>query len=518
MNSFKKFIIPSVLGAIAAFAFTPTYFILALFISFPALLLILSKSKSYKQSFFIGWSFGFGFFLHGLYWISYALLVDENLFGWLVPFAVTLIPATLAIYIGITTLVVHPIRKKPLHLILCFTSSWVLIEILRTSLFTGFPWLALGYSLGGCLPMIQSASLFGVFGLSILILLVSTSPFLLLGRTNKKLFLTYTLICIFLFTSNLGYGIWKLDANPTTFHPQKIRVVQPNIKQSLKWDENYRYANLQKLISLSKSDGNPTYIIWPESALTYSVEDQKTQELLKPIISQNSFLLTGAINYKASLNKIYVSLLAINSNGILEASYDKKHLVPFGEYIPFKEIIPGINKITDGLMDFSKGETEQNIISSLKGPSFRTLICYEAFFPSEILEKAPNPDFLLNIINDAWYRESSGPFQHLEMARFRAIENGLPMVRVANTGISAILDTQGRMLKKLPLNTTGALESKLPKKELDLTAYSLYGNNIITFLLLSILVAFLTQRSRGNYHEDSSKQSRHTNRAESKKD
>jgi apolipoprotein N-acyltransferase len=495
MNNLKKFLIPSSLGAFAAFAFTPTYFILALFVSFPALLFLISKSESYKQTFFIGWSFGFGFFLHGLYWISYALLVDENLFGWLVPFAVTLIPATLAIYIGITALVAHPIRKDPLRLILCFTSSWVLIEILRTSLFTGFPWLALGYSLGAWLPMVQSASLFGVFGLSMLILLVSTSPFLLLARTNRKVFFTYAFVCIFLSISNFTYGVWKLETNKTTFHPQKIRIVQPNIKQDLKWNKNHRYANLQKLISLSKSKTNPTYIIWPESALTFSIEDPKVKDLLTPIIPPNSFLLTGAINYKSSLNKIYVSLLAINSNGVLKASYDKKHLVPFGEYIPFKDIIPGIHKLTHGLMDFSKGAAEQNIISSINGPSFRTLICYEAFFPSEILEKTKRPDFLLNIINDAWYRDSSGPFQHLEMAQFRAIENGLPMVRVANTGISAILGPQGRIIEKLPLNKEGYLESFLPKKNLDLTAYSLYGNNILTFLLLSILVAFLPRNS-----------------------
>jgi apolipoprotein N-acyltransferase len=495
MSNFKKFLIHSLLGGFAAFAFAPTYFVLALFISFPALLFLISKSESYKQTFFIGWSFGFGFFLHGLYWISYALLVDKNLFGWLVPFAVTLIPATLAIYIGVAAMVVHRIRKNPLRLMLCFTSSWVLIEILRTFLFTGFPWLALGYALGGWLPMIQSASLFGVFGLSALILLVSASPFLLLTRAHRREFFAYMCVCIFLSVSNLTYGIWKLQTNKTNFYPQKIRIVQPNIRQDLKWDKNYRYANLQKLISLSKSKTNPTYIIWPESALTFSIESQKVKELITPIIPTNSFLLTGAINYRTSLNKIYVSLLAINSDGILKASYDKKHLVPFGEYIPFKDIIPGIYKLTHGLMDFSKGSAEQNIISSINGPSFRTLICYEAFFPSEILEKTQNPDFLLNIINDAWYRDSSGAFQHLVMAQFRSIENGLPMVRSANTGISAIFDPQGRTVKKLPLNKEGFLESFLPQKSPDITAYSLYGDSIITFLLLSILVAFWPRSS-----------------------
>lgn len=501
MNNIKRFVITSTLGAFAALAFTPTYFIFALFVSFPALLLMIYKSRSYKETFFIGWCFGFGFFLHGLYWISYALLVDSNLFGWLVPFAITLIPAALALYIAIAVTIIHPARKDPLRLILCFTASWVLIEILRTSLFTGFPWLALGYSLGNWLTMIQSASIFGVFGLSVLVLLVSTSPFLILTRIKKRMLWPYLFVCTLLSISNFTYGTWKLDNNKTEFTSQKIRIVQPNIKQDLKWDRNHRYTNLQKLLRLSKSQENLTYIIWPESALTYSIEDPQVKTLLTPILPENGFLLTGAINYKPDLNKLYVSLLAINKDGQLKASYNKKHLVPFGEYIPFKNLIPGLQKLTYGLMDYSKGEPEENIISLTETPSFRPLICYETFFPTEILETNQKPDFLLNIINDAWYRDSSGPFQHLEMAKFRAIENGLPMIRAANTGVSAIIDAYGRTIKTLPLNDTGYLENNLPKKNLDLTRYREYGNDITMFLLLTTLVASLTTCKVRSRHE-----------------
>lgn len=503
MSSWKKFTISATLGAGASFAFTPTYFFFVLFFSFPGLLFLISRSKSWKETFLVGWSFGFGFFLIGMYWICYALMVDSDLFGWLVPFAVTLIPSVVAIYIGITSIIIHPVRHHPLILTICFVCAWVLIEILRTHLFTGFPWLTLGYSLGNWINMIQSASLFGVFGLSLLVLITSTLPFVLIIHRNKIHRSFYLAFCIFILSSNFVYGAWRLDNGKTALLPTKVRIVQPNIKQDIKWDKNYKYANLQKLLSLSKSEENPTYIIWPESALTYSIEDPKVQSLLASVISPNSYLLTGAVSYKLQTNKLYVSLLAVNSKGEISAIYDKKHLVPFGEYTPFKEYIPGIHKITHGLMDYSKGENEHDIISKIKGPSFRPLICYEAFFPTETLNKDTKPDFLLNIINDAWYKDSSGPYQHLEMARFRAIEAGVPLLRSANTGISAIIDPYGRIIKKIPLNKQNVIEYSLPDKIFTMTLYNLYGNNIVSFLLLLILVVFLTQRKlRGADYEN----------------
>ncbi|MCH9753337.1 MAG: apolipoprotein N-acyltransferase [Alphaproteobacteria bacterium] len=495
-----RLIILFLAGSAASLAFAPTYLFFILFFSFPVLLFLLNKSESYKESFLLGWSFGFGFFLCGLYWISYALLVDQDMFGWLVPFAVTLIPAILAIYIGIITLLLHKVRKDSLRMMIAFISLWVLIEILRTKLFTGFPWLALGYSLSNKITLIQSASLVGVFGISFVILLITLVPFVLLKeyKEQKVIALTYTSCAFILFALNFAYGTWTLENAERDFLPHSIRVIQPNIKQSIKWDKKYKEKNLQKIMNLSVENGNEpnTYIVWPEAAITHSLNDINIRNVIKTIIPEESYLITGGVRISGRYPmQIAASLFMIGNNGNIVDYYDKMHLVPFGEYIPLRDLIPfNISKITYGLIDFTPGDKAKIITPKKNLPSFRALICYESFFPQETLLNEQKPDFLLNITNDAWYRDSPGPYQHLDMTKFRSIEYGLPMIRSANTGISAIVNPYGEILQQLNLNQTGYLTNKLPKSKKNKTFYHLHANNILIFILAIILLSIFVRR------------------------
>ena len=459
---YYKFFAACLAGLLASLSFAPTYYQIFLFISFPTLLFLLTKSGSLKESFFIGWSFGFGYFLYGLYWISNALLVDQDLFGWLVPFAVISIPAILAIYIGLPALLLHKFRQNPIKLNLLFAALWVLFEIVRAQLFTGFPWLTLGYSLSNQIVMIQSASIFGVFGLSLLVVLLVTLPFLLFTTFKHRKFFSicYALSCLLILFTNIGYGKWKLDTSETELLPYSIRIVQPNIPQSFKWDKNHRRANLEKIMSLSRSQEHEDYIIWPEAAIPYSLNYQEIRNFVKSIIPKDSYLITGGIreNRKPFL-QYWTSLFVLDHNGDIVNYYDKIHLVPFGEYIPLRTSLPfNLNKITYGLLDYTKGTEHNKIIQpKITLPSFRGLICYESFFPQEIITENQHPDFLLNITNDAWYGDSPGPYQHLDITKFRAVEYGIPMIRAANTGISAVISPHGEILQQIPLNKEGVI-------------------------------------------------------------
>lgn len=503
MNKLKKLFydfLPFFLGGLSSLSFAPTYFVFLLFLTFPTLLFLIRKSNSLKESFYIGWFFGFGFFLFGLYWISYALLVDEDLFGWLVPFAITLIPAILALYIGVLTTLLHKLRKNTYSLSTGFIALWVLFEIARTTLFTGFPWLTLGYSLSNHISIIQSASLFGVFGLSFLLLLIITTPFILLSeyKNNNRSALVYVFCCFLIFALNFSYGKWVLKNAKREFLPYSVRVVQPNIPQSIKWDKYYRYLNLQKIMSLSKSNSQTeTYIIWPEATVLYSMNDGAIRDLIKTIIPENGYLITGGIRDEKNSIQYWTSLFMLDHKGDILDYYDKIHLVPFGEYIPFREMLPfSVKKITHGFLDYNIG-TNAKIIQPPHGlPSFRGLICYESFFSQEILVDAQRPDFFLNITNDAWYRDSPGPHQHFDITKFRAIEYGIPMIRSANTGISAIISPYGEILQQLPLNKEGFILSQLPKKKKNKTLYNLYGNTLI--IILSILILTGTYRLLNN--------------------
>ena len=491
-----------ILGLLSALAFAPVLLLPILLITFSYFLLLLSRATNKKSSFLLGWWFGFGFFIAGLYWISFALLLDIDSFGWLIPFAVLLIPAILAIYIGLIGLLAKILSKNKYQLLVNFICLWVLFEIIRVNILTGFPWLLLGYTLCFSDSMLQLASVFGVYGLSFVVLCIVCVPYLLLDQYKKTdaLFIAAALL---IFTANYSFGYFRLQNPMSELSNTMIRVVQANISQNLKWDSEERLNNITKHANLTKQNNDKIdYVIWPESAISFPLSLQSRLKI-NDIIPKNSFLLAGGIRVDDERNttEIWNSMFVINHDGHIVDFYDKMHLVPFGEYVPLKKFTP-VTKVTHGAIDFSSGSNLKTIKVNKNLSSFTPLICYEAYFPEDIIIKKQPPDFIVNFTNDAWYGNTSGPYQHLYMTKLRAIEQGIPVVRAANTGISAVIDSYGRILKMLPLNSEGIIDLQLPKALETTTIYSKYWNSLvftvlpIFFLICSQLINKLTKFQR----------------------
>jgi apolipoprotein N-acyltransferase len=464
------------LGLLSALLFAPINFFPIGFLVFPILLILIDQEKP-KIAFYLGWFFAFGHFASGLYWISISLFVDITRFWWLLPFSISLIPAAMALYVAISCYFYCKIIDKfqikdKIIKIFLFALLWVIFEILRSILFTGLPWNLIGYSFLFWNLMPQIASKIGIYGLSFIAIIFFTTPYFCYENDlKKKKNIIYLLFCAFLLIFMVIFGYFQINNNKITEKSAKIRLIQPNIKQEDKWSEEERYKSFLKNITYSKGDfmeksgQKPDYIIWSEASVPYILgHDRKfLLDEISQIIPQNSLLITGAIRAKyddQSVEEIFNSLFIIDSNTKIIDHYDKSHLVPFGEYIPFAKFLPFLSKITYGSLDFSSGDGNKSLKLN-NNISFSPLICYEIIFPWKIIDKNNRPDFLINITNDAWFGVSSGPYQHLDMARMRAIENQIPVIRTANTGITAIIDKNGRLLDKISLNKAGKLDFQL---------------------------------------------------------
>jgi apolipoprotein N-acyltransferase len=482
LNAWRACAVAIICGAALALALPPVYFFPAIFFSFPILIWQLSAAPSLRRAFVIGWGFGFGFFVAGLYWIGNAVLVDAERFGWLWPFAVSGLPAFLALFIAAAAVVTHilvpPVKGTVITRVIVFTAMWAVAEWLRGNILTGFPWNLVGYAWSLSDLSAQSYALGGVTLMSVITVLAGAFPAVLIG--GRKLALAW-ILPIILVLPFLAYGAWRLQpADTVGVHENiRLRIVQPNIPQHLKWRQDQKRLNFEKLIAISDTDKTAyNYLIWPESAAPYFLENEvKRRRDIAAILPTGSHLITGAIRYRAAagrISKLWNSVLVINHQGQVTGSYDKQHLVPFGEYLPKRDILSriGIDKLAAGAIDYVAGRASG--LMEVDGlPPFRALICYEVVFPNEVARN-PRPTWLLNVTNDAWYGDSSGPRQHFEIARARAIENGVPMVRVANTGISGIVDSYGRVVSKLAMNTSGVIDGNLPKSLSQPTIYARY--------------------------------------------
>lgn len=466
-----------ILGLLSALLFAPINFFPIGFLAFSIVLILIDKEKP-RKSFYLGWFFAFGHFAAGLYWISISLFVDIAHFWWLLPFSLSLIPATLALYLALCCYFYRQICDKfqikdKIIKIFLFSFLWLIFEILRSILFSGLPWNLLGYSFFFWDLMPQIASKITVYGLSFLAILFFSIPYFCYQNNLKnKKNLIFLIFCSILLIFIIIFGYFQINSGQNHSKLAKIRLIQPNIKQEDKWNEESRYNSFLKNITLSRGNfmsqkgQKPDYIIWSEASIPYILGNDRKLLLNKiaTIIPENSLLITGAPRAKYDKNyqieKIWNSIFVINSDAQIINFYDKSHLVPFGEYIPFSGFLPFLSKITYGSLDFSSGNGNKTIKLS-KNTSFSPLICYEIIFPWKIIDQNNRPDFIINITNDAWFGKSSGPFQHLDMARMRAIENKIAVIRVANSGITAIIDKNGRVIKKIPLNDEGRLDFEL---------------------------------------------------------
>ncbi|MBE7635857.1 apolipoprotein N-acyltransferase [Sneathiella sp. P13V-1] len=493
------------LGSLLAATFAPVHLIFLLPLCYSGLLVLLARAKTAKQAFFIGWWFGFGQFVLGLYWIGVAFTIDANAHAALIPVPTLLLPACLAIFNGLATYIIYKSRTSGIARILLFTAVWTSLEYVRGLLFTGFPWNLAGYSWGGMLAMLQWTAYLGIYGLTLLTILISSMPALLADNTlSHQQRRRYILLDCALLIVLVGAGFWRLQAPALDMMANtEIRVVQPNNPQKDKWKGDTRFQHLRKLMDISQSEGGQNrHWIWPETALPFFMTtDDRLQNYLAPRLPVDKTVITGAPRRHPTERKYWNSVQALGSDGSIQGVYDKRHLLPYGEYLPIREFfkqsgIASLIPVLDNMSDFSFPEQDMAKTTNYGNlPPARTLICYEVAFPWEV--SAPDPfDWILNVTNDAWFGNTSGPHQHFVISRTRAIEQGVSMIRSANNGISAIIDGYGRILQKRSPTDAGLLDSSIPAPIEGRTVYAKYGESIpitLTFLVF-LFSSLLTKR------------------------
>lgn len=513
MTKFKNFLkskyaVALVAGAFCNLAFAPFHIFVAAIFSIAVFYFLLENLSTKKSIFYLGWFYGFGYFLAGVYWISISLLVDAGSFAWLIPFAVSLIPATLGLYFAALALSYKFFLKrfkleKTAEKIIIFAILWVVFEIARAFLFTGFPWNLIGYVWMFNDHFTQLANIFGVWGLSFFAVVFALFPAFLFQFDGKKFSLikskTNNKFAAALFLIPLisaAYGHVSLQENIVNKNV-KLLLVQGNIKQEMKWNPVEKFNNFTKHIDLTNQQNLSDIkgVIWSETAIPYAANQSDDLSLsLARAIPQDGVLISGALKIDLAddqIKDVWNSVFAFSKSGdraVIEGSYNKHHLVPFGEYIPWQKYLPFISKITDGAVGFSEGEGPQTI--KTKYFSFSPLLCYEVIFPDKIIDKKNRPDLLINVTNDAWFGNSSGPYQHFDMAKMRAVEYGISLARVANTGITAFVDPFGRVIKKIDLNEEGIIDVNLIESVRP-TIYSKYGFCPLILLIAALVVILL---------------------------
>lgn len=498
VSSYRRFA-PFLFGALLSSCFAPLFF-------YPSLIAIglfafqIRKAESYKEAFWIGYFFGFGFFLAGLYWICIGVSVYISQFWWAIPFALFGLPCFLGFYFAFLGYCSFFFAKKPFF-INSFSCLWIIFELLRTYLFTGFPWNLIGYSMAFSDEVIQSASIVGIYGIGLIVVLSFANIYYLLEASYSKFSINLGMLLV-IWGSIFYYGNYRLTANPTAYTSTKVRLVQPSIAQTDKWTMELFWSNFNLHKELSTENHTnfvPDLIIWPESAVILQPTFVKVYNALKSVVSDsNAILITGGVtdNFSdpsRSDNKMFASIYAIDQKGQLAFDYHKSHLVPFGEYVPLSSFLP-ISKLTPGDIPYSPGPSGEVVNLSRYNLQIRPLLCYEIIFPGEVLMDNRKADVILNLTNDAYYGNSSGPYQHFYMAKLRAVENGLPIIRVANNGISGIIDSVGRVVVNTNINDITYIDGNIPVKLPFPTLYSVYKNWFLYIYLVSSLAIVILLR------------------------
>lgn len=483
-----------VAGLVAALALEPVSIPFFFFLGFGFFYFTHHKAQNGKQTFFYSWLFALGFHGAGLYWISASLFIDINKYFWVLPFSLLALPCYLAFLFAACVSAIHGLKKHGAAYALLLACAILASEVLRSFLLGGFPWNLFGYIWTQTDLVIQSASLFGIFGLTLLTLLVATLLAETILRPTPRSLVAFTSVAI-LFSGLALWGEQQLKNEPTFVPAIQLRVVQGAIEQAERRTQAQRMAAFSRYISLSTEHAKtpPTHIIWPETAAPFFLgDDDVMRKALSRIIPKGGALLTGSPSKDIRDGDIsyFNSFVVLDDKGTITGRYDKSHLVPFGEFIPLRSVIKALPVAADiiGARDFSFG-TGPRTLRAPEFPPFSTMICYEAIFSKAITDESNPPQLLLHVTNDAWFGNTSGPYQHFAMARVRAIEEGLPLVRAANTGISAVVDAYGRIHKKLDLGERGVIDAPLPTTKGEKTIYSQYG--FVPVFILTLLISAL---------------------------
>ncbi len=480
-------------GVISSLSFAPTYYFILLYFSLPKLFAFLANTKNQKQRALAGFFFGLGHFFISFYWISASLFIDISSYWYLLPFSLFLLPIFFSfVFIVPQSLLFTLYSHKADHKkIIIFSCIWVVFEIFRSYLFYGFPWNLIGYSLINNSYLLQIASYFGPYGMSLLVMISSLLPFLYVQKQIsivKLILLELFLIIPFIIIGYLIINYSALDNSPSL----NVRIVQANILQQQRWKNFYQEKTFRKYIDLTLKNSNlrPDIIIWPESANDFILNDFRGMKFLGDILQPNQLLITGIDRLSKENNKLILnnSLIVVNKEGEIVDFYDKMKLVPFGEFIPFKQYLP-ISKLTTGLIDYSPGKNLKILgFGKDNSKKFIPFICFEAIFPNNANIFTKKFDFLVNITNDSWFGVSSGPYQHFAMTQVRAVEAGVPLIRVAVTGISGLIDSFGEIVLKTEINEEISLDFKIPQKKYTKNIYVVYGDLLIVIIMMMLLL------------------------------
>ncbi|MBN1783525.1 MAG: apolipoprotein N-acyltransferase [Alphaproteobacteria bacterium] len=435
--------------------FAPHYFVGAALLSWLGLVLALHDASTPQKAFYRGYAYGAGYFVFGLSWITNALTVDAYTathFAWLIPFVYLGCAFFMGLFFAIPSYLHkhYPLYQKHLW---SFVAYFFLFEWLRGWILTGFPWNLLGAIWVDTPAVLQSVSLFGVLGLSLMTYLLIAGLYALLF-TKKYRFISGLILLAW--CGLFLYGTQRLKI-PTPMTAVRLKLIQPGLPQGLKWSRAQLEENFYLHLDLSKQGKPADLIVWPESAVAFDIaHNDYYRAQIQAILEPTQRLLTGFI-YRGE--NVHNSLGVFSKDG-LEQVYHKHHLVPFGEYIPLADILP-LETIARGVGGLTPGESDR-ILSPFPYPPLAPAICYESIFSGAIVQSDIRPDWILIVTNDAWFGLSRGPYQHLAEAQLRAVEEGLPVVRVAYNGITAVINPLGQILISAPLQTRVVIDTFLP--------------------------------------------------------
>ena len=492
----KLFLLAALLGALSAFAFQPVGWWPLLPIALAGLCELLFRAPTLRRALAIGWAFGFGQFLIALNWIATAFTFQSNMPAWLGWVGVLLVALYLAFYPALAAGLAWRLgNKRPFGIVLALAGAWAVTEWLRAGMFTGFAWNPAGVVLADT-PWLQSSALIGTYGLSILVLLFGGG--LWLASLRKFVGAGAVLAVLGLLLVMPSSPNAKLAIKP-------IRVVQPNIGQEDKWRSGFSEEAARRLATLStnRSGEDPRLLFWPEAAVTDPLTDARTDEhaafaaferkRATAYVGPGEYLLTGGIAVNSSdgrrVDGAANSIFVLGPGGKIVARYDKAHLVPFGEYLPLRPLLSaiGLSRLAPGDLDFAPGPGPRTIDLGEGWGKVGMQLCYEIIFSGEVVDRRHRPDFIFNPSNDAWFGRW-GPPQHLAQARLRAAEEGIPVIRSTPTGISAIIDAHGDIVRSLPWRAAGVIDGDLPPATAP-TPFARFGNLIPLLLAFAMIIA-----------------------------
>jgi len=474
----------------------------------------------------VGWWFGFGYFLAGLFWIGEAFLVEADpVIVLFLPLAVTAMPAGLALFYAAATTVAGWLwRGGPVRVVvigLAISGA----EWLRGHVLSGFPWNGLGYALTYPLPLMQVAGLVGIYGLALCTVLVFALPAVMWAEAPagfvqaRRVKLAALSIALLPLLGGALYGYVLLSRpTPGPVAGVRIRIVQPSVPQREKWLSQNQERIFHDHLALSATDpagrrddlAGITHLVWPEAAMPFfPLQHPEALAAIGTLLSPGTELISGALRAEPDPSnkerpwRFFNSLLVFGEQGRLIAHYDKIYLVPFGEYLPLQPLLEriGLRPLTQRRGRFEGGVRPRPLLHLPRLPPVVPIICYEAVFPSDIVEGAERPGVILNVTNDGWFGNTTGPRQHFHQARVRAVEEGLPLIRAANNGISALFDGRGRVVAHLGLDVRGVIDTDLPAP-LPSTLYARFGDYIFfgIWLLAAACVVLVAMVSNHSTH------------------